>query len=202
MSRRDRAIALCLALAVAVAAISATNGVGVSAGSAHRRYASERYGFSVPVPAGWHRSRRRLVPGLLDPREILSLGTFGMRVGGGGNCGREPSAAIEAMKPGDALVTIQEVGVSGGLRRHLRRVFPPRPAHFHLGDPGGAPWLGTRRTSGSLRYAKLLFSENARAFEALVYVDGRHQPVANRDVERIVDGLRFTATPVLSTTAE
>jgi hypothetical protein len=33
------------------------------------------------------------------------LGTFAMPVGGGGNCGREPIAAIERMETGNALVS-------------------------------------------------------------------------------------------------
>ena len=83
------------------------------------RYTSERYGFSVSVPAGWHRSRARLVPKLLMPREILSVGTSQMPVGQGGSCGREPTAAIERMQPGDALVSIQEYTVTAAMRSRL-----------------------------------------------------------------------------------
>lgn len=50
-----------------------------------RTYASDVDDFTVSYPDSWHRAPKRLVPNLLDPREILSLGTGALPVGGGGN---------------------------------------------------------------------------------------------------------------------
>jgi hypothetical protein len=192
MKRRDllTALALVVAFGLAVVLFDAI-GSASTGGPGSGRYTSGRYGFSVPVPAGWHRSHPRLVPKLLDPREILSLGNFGMRVGGGGNCGREPKAAIDAMKPGDALVTVQEVAVFPKLRSHLRQNFSARPRRFGLDELQGGAWLGDSRTAGPMRYAKLVFSDRGRAFEALVYVDGPPGLALRREVEAILGGLRF-----------
>ncbi len=73
--------------------------------------ASERF-----PPAG-SAPRPGSVP-LLMPRERISVGTFPMAVGGGGNCGREPIASIRRMRPGDALVSVQEYAVTAKMRRH------------------------------------------------------------------------------------
>jgi hypothetical protein len=193
MRKRDLLIALALAASFGLAVVLfGAIGLASTGGAGHERYVSARYGFSVPVPAGWHRARARLVPNLLDPREILSLGNFGMRVGGGGNCGREPAAAIDAMKPGDALVTVQEVGVFAGLRSHLRHDFPPRADRSVLaGKLRTGAFLGDSRTAGAMRYEKLAFSESGRAFEALVYVDGPPTPALRRGLGAILAGLRF-----------
>jgi len=194
MRKRDLLTALAIVTAVGLAAVlCGAIGFASTAGPVGGpRYSSERYGFSVPVPGGWHRSRARLVPHLLDPREIVSLGNFGMRVGGGGNCGREPSAAIERMRRGDALVTIQEVGVFAKLRSHLRRNFPARPRRFEE-DLRPAAFLGDSKTAGPMRYAKLAFSDRGRAFEALLYVDGPPTPALRSAIAAILDGLRFQA---------
>jgi hypothetical protein len=121
-------------LAILVLATAGLFGTVVSgSGSSARAFASERYSFAGRLPLGWQRSDARLVP-LLMPREVLSVGTFPMPVGGGGNCGREPVAAIRRMRPGDALVSIQEYVVTAALRRHLPHNFPPKA--LQLGDDG------------------------------------------------------------------
>jgi hypothetical protein len=190
MSRRDALIALGLALAIA-AAVALSGPAGLAAtGSGGDRVSSSRYAYSAAVPEGWHRSRARLVPDLLMPREIVSLGNFPMRVGGGGDCGREPSASIRAMRPGDALLTVQEVAVTPRLRPRLPRLFPPRSPNLGLASARGAAWRGTPATAGPIRYAKILFGESGRAFEALAYVDGS-SPLLRRQVEGALEGLRF-----------
>jgi hypothetical protein len=194
MRRRDLLIAFLIVLVFALtAALCGAVGLASTGASRPERYSSSRFGFSLPVPDGWHRSRTRLVA-LLDPREIVSLGNFAMRVGGGGDCGREPSAAIDAMRPGDALLTIQEVAVSAGLRPHLRHNFPPRPRRFD-GELEPRAYLGSRRTAGSMRYEKLAFSAHGRAFEALVYVEGPPTPALRADLAEILDGLRLGPSP-------
>jgi hypothetical protein len=168
----------------------ANAGGASSAGDAGTaRYASPRYGLSVTVPAGWHRARARLVPKLLAPREVVSLGNFGMRVGGGGNCGREPAASISRMRAGDALVSLQEVPVFPRLRAHLRRAFPPLPRQFGFADLRRVP--GPGGGAEAVRAATLAFSGEGRAFEALVYIAGPATPLLRADVGAILGGLRL-----------
>jgi hypothetical protein len=146
---------------------------------------SERYDLSLSLPPGWHASRARLVPKLLRPREIVSVGTFGMAPGGGGNCGREPQEAIWRMKPGDMLVTVQEYTVTRRMRRRLGWVFPPLDG-VRIGRLARA-WVGAARGVVS---ATIPFSSNGRAFDALVYFAGRPSPVERAEVAGILDSLR------------
>jgi len=129
------------------------------------------------------------------PREVLSVGTFPMPVGGGGNCGREPVAAIRRMRPGDALVSIQEYEVTARMRPHLTRSFPPKARRLGLeglrfgrlasapgdpGDPGVAVTWGT-----------IPFSEAGRAFDALVYFRGHPSDGLRHAAARVLAGLHF-----------
>jgi hypothetical protein len=129
------------------------------------------------------------VPKLLAPREVVSLGNFRMRVGGGGSCGREPAASIERMRPGDALVSIQEVPVLRKLRSLLRRSYPPLPPHLRPGDMRGVP-ASVGEAAGQVRLATLSFSDRGRAFDALVYVDGPPS-TAGAAIDAILSGLRI-----------
>jgi hypothetical protein len=132
------------------------------------------------LPAGWQRSPARLVP-LLMPRERISVGTFPMAVGGGGNCGREPIASIRRMRPGDALVSIQEYVVTRKMRRHLTRTFPARPVARLEGLRGGLAGQG----GGAIRRATIRFSDHGRAFDALIYTAGR----PSRELRGQIDSL-------------
>lgn len=169
---------------------------GGASGSGHdpRAFVSERYALEGRVPPGWRRARSRLVP-MLIPGEVLSVGTFPMRVGRGGNCGREPVASIRRMRKGDALVSIQEYTVTAPMRRDLTEIFPPRVRQLGLdglrfgrvggtgrGDPGVPATWGT-----------IPFSEAGRAFDALVYFRGRPSAELRRQASRVLADLRFSA---------
>jgi hypothetical protein len=181
------------ALAIALAGAARSASTKDAAGRA--RYASERYGFSTPVPAGWQRTRVRLVPKLLSPREILSLGTFAMSVGEGGDCGREPIAAIERMETGDALVSIQEYALNGAMRARIgtRRAPPPLPESVErLTLRKQAHRRSERIPAGrALWSATLPFSDRDRWFDALVYVKGDPTPARLHEIQSILDRLRF-----------
>jgi len=198
LKSRSGLLALLSLLALSAAgAATAGSGGEAGPGDAARSYASPRYGYSLAVPSGWHRSQARLVDTLLMPREVVSVGTFGMAVGGGGNCGREPAASIERMRPGDALVTVQEYAVTAGMRSRLRRTYPPRPridrlqrsARAYAGGsaaaPGGAP----------LYFATIPFRDHGRVFDALVYFRGRPGAERRARVNGILSSLSFAPDP-------
>jgi hypothetical protein len=111
---RDLAI-VAVIVAALVAVLTGAVGSASDPKAARDGFASQRFAFSGSLPSGWNRSARRLVP-LLMPREVLSVGTAPMPVGGGGNCGREPVAAIARMRPGDVLLSIQEYVVTRRMR--------------------------------------------------------------------------------------
>jgi hypothetical protein len=180
---------------VALAAAGLLGTAGFGSGSSLRAFSSERYSFEGRLPPGWRRSDARLVP-LLMPREVLSVGTFRMPAGGGGNCGREPVTAIRRMRPGDALVSIQEYQVTDRMRPHLTRSFPPKALQLGLeglrfgraasaaGDPGVPVIYGT-----------IPFSEAGRAFDALVYFRGRPSAGLRDAASRVLAELTFGKRP-------
>lgn len=166
-------------------------------------FASDRFGFSGSLPDRWSRSAERLVP-LLLPKEILSVGTGPMPIGGGGNCGREPVAAIARMRPGDALVSIQEYAVTRRMRARMAETYPP------LGAYSSADQLGLRRYAAAQlgrvpaasraesrgpadRYwsADLTFRDDGRVFDALVYFRGPPSAGRLEQVVSILGGLDF-----------
>src|SRR3954471_6919576 len=80
-------------------------------------------GLSYSVPPGWHLPRRSLTPHLVNPRQVLTVGTGPLPPGG--RCAQFPSAALGAMRPTDVLVAVQE-------RLGATRSFRPRPSRFGL----------------------------------------------------------------------
>lgn len=194
---RRRAIRDAAVVAVLVAAIAGlawSLGTGSSSGDGPGRggmVVNDRLGYSVRPPDGWHVARRRLVPELLDPREILALGTFPMPVGGGGNCGAEPTAAVRRMRDGDALIEIKEVALSAPMRRRLQvGRFPPTLAQ-ELSDVElrRGVWFGGRRIA-DISYGKVTFRASGRWFEALLYVKGTPRRRLEQ-IERILAGIDF-----------
>jgi hypothetical protein len=187
-------VRIAAAAALGLAALSASAAIvsGAGGGPGGAVYSNGRDALEAPLPEGWHASARRLVDTLLMPREVFSAGTFPMPVGGGGNCDREPVAAIHAMAPGDALVTVQEYVVGSKLRAHLTTNFPPKA------ERAGLTGLSFRRVAEAgpgpgvaVTYATISFSEAGRAFDALVYFRARPGTELRRQAALILAGLRF-----------
>ncbi len=155
---------------------------------------SAHYDLSLSLPPGWHASRSRLVTRLLMPREVVSVGTFGMAPGSGGNCGREPARAIGRMRPGDGLVSVQEYVVTAEMRRDLGSHFVAEPRLEGLRRAEGAYPGGI---AGTPVYTTTIpFREAGRAFDALVYFRGRPTPAARAEVAAILAGLDFGPHPL------
>jgi hypothetical protein len=185
-----------LAVVVVIVAILAALGLNRAIGSGSERersreaFSSERYGFSGSLPEGWSRSPKRLVS-LLMPREVLSVGTAAMAVGRGGNCGREPVAALARMRAGDGLISIQEYEVTPRMRARIRSTYPPLDSYAVAGQ------LGLRRQAsvhpGRYWSATLPFRDHGRVFDALVYLKGPPSAARLRQVRSILVRLEFEA---------
>jgi hypothetical protein len=132
---------------------------------------------SVVLSAGWRLASRSLTPKLVAPREVLSAGTGRLPVGGGPVCGDAylPARAVRALRPGDALVSLQESAPS--------RAFPRRPRTF-------------RRPSGDLGCAVSIeshwipFRDGGRGFYAFVAIGRDAAPGTRAAAWRILDSLR------------
>jgi hypothetical protein len=124
----------------------------------------------VRLPAGWDLADENLTPNLTEPGELFSAGT-GPLPAGGEDCATIPEAAIEAMGPDDALVSVQEEGgdVSHG--------FPHRPDRFEW-DDGTGVFQGCLDTAAVLRQFRLL--DRGRGLYAYVAI-GSDAPDERRD---------------------
>jgi hypothetical protein len=143
---------------------------------------------AVRVPPGWHVAPRRLVPALINPREVLSMGTGSLPVGGGGNCGRYPEAALERMHRGDRLISVQG---SGG---------PPDAAWFHREDrwthgfelgPLREPAIRHRRDGPPIRASATYVRRAGHSYWVFVAFAGPASPAARDQAERIVRSVRL-----------
>ena len=152
-----------------------------------REHVSERRGFRVSVPPGWHRAERSLSPSLTDPVEILTVATFPLP-GERGIC-----RSLAAIPPDQALVSVQERG------RAARRdpTFPPRPASFEPDPklPGRSTWpyclRGDVRAPIPMLDYWFGFRDAGRAFHVLVGIGRKTPAEVRRDAFRILDTLRF-----------
>jgi hypothetical protein len=78
----------------------------------------------LTYPAGWHLADGNLTPNLADPREVFSLGSFPLRVGGP-HCAQVPSQALHDLETTDVFLTLQERGADA-----IASGFDPRPHKF------------------------------------------------------------------------
>ena len=62
------------------------------------------------LPDGWLLASESLTPNLVDPREVLTAGTFPLTTGGG-ECAHVPENALEVLESDDVLVTLFERAV-------------------------------------------------------------------------------------------
>jgi hypothetical protein len=171
-------------LAAPLLAISLALGTDV-AGEQHTTYRDPTHRFSVTLPAGWQRASESLTPHLLDPREILSAGTFTLHRREG-ECAHVPTGALELLGPTDAFVTVQERG-----HGHDAAGFAPRPAHFSARD--GTPSEAVDCVHGRPRFtvSAIAFADGRRRFHALVAFGPRASQRARREAFGILDSLRF-----------
>jgi hypothetical protein len=154
-----------------------------------RTYRDESRGLAVGLPPGWYVAPRRLVPALINPREILSMGTGRLPVGGGGNCGRYPEAALERMRLGDRLISVQG---SGG---------PPAAAWFRREDrwthgfelgPLREPAIRRRPHGPPIRASATYVRRDGHSYWVFVAFAGSATPAAREQAERIVGGIRIS----------
>jgi hypothetical protein len=147
-------------------------------------------GVSGAYPAGWHQARA--LTRLTDPREVVAIASFPLRDGSkAGECG--PSHPIEDMPRDGAFVWLLEYRPPRGdpWAEVQRADFPPKPTRFELRrsrlEPGTSCFAGPGSTA--------TFSAADRPFQLLVTFGSRPSDARLRDVEAVVDSLRFDELP-------
>ena len=134
---------------------------------------------TVYYPEGWNRASESLVPNLGQPKELLSLGTYQLRPGGG-DC---PERAIESLGPTDAFITLQESSAETD--------FPPRPKTFSAEDgdvPRSADCLDNAE---DIFFRRLRFRDEGRSFIVYVAFGDSASARTRKEVWQILDALIF-----------
>lgn len=134
---------------------------------------------SITVPDGWHRATTTLTPGLVNPREVLSMGTSHLVPSD--MSANMPSVAAQAVGPRDALISLQE------RRDASPNDFPGRPSVFRLQEVSRTQIWGSSLSYGA-RSWWIPFRDRDRAFYLLV-VAGREIPVDG--LNEILNSLRI-----------
>jgi hypothetical protein len=186
-------LALSAAAAVADNRESDRPGDGLDRQVGWTTYRDARHGFSLRLPPGWHRARRNLTPALVEPREILSVGSYPLRYQRRSRCGVPgcPLPGLDGFHRRDVLISIQE-------RRHVRRPFdagfPPRrrrlalePMRLHY--PPGGRWHCARRVLGRTTWTP--FTDSGRSFYAFVAIGRTATPATRRDARQVIESLTF-----------
>jgi hypothetical protein len=142
-------------------------------------------------PKDWRVANRNLTPGLGDPHEVVSLGTFAMKPADH-NCTQVPVNALEAMGPKDAFISIQ--ATKGGSPQG----FTPRPGYFGPtsgldGAKGAGSDLGACIDGKSNLFLRWIsFPEQGGGFLAIVAIGRDATPKRQAQVWQILNSLSVT----------
>jgi hypothetical protein len=182
MRTADRFAALALASTLAVIAC----GEEPASAPPTQLVTDQTHGLAVELPPGWQHATASLTPGLVDPREVLSVATFPLHYRPT-ECAHVAGSGLDDLGPHDAFLTLQERGLD---RDATWRDFPPRPARFgsELGGPSEAS-----ACVPSARFTDhwFAFTDGDRHFHVLVAF-GAQAPAAVRDEAwAILDSLRI-----------
>jgi hypothetical protein len=166
------------ALALAVAGCGTVSAASTGSGRAARGD-----GIRYTIPAGWHAAATSLTPNLTNPHEVLTVGTGPLPRGG--ECAQFPSAALAAMGPEDALVTVQErLGTSRG--------FPARPKRFSLGPADTSEAQQCAGGNRSMHTYWFEFRAGGRGFHVLVAIGVAAPRARVEEALAVLDSLRVT----------
>jgi len=157
-------------------------------------YRDAERGLSVSLPSDWHRARQSLTPSLVEPREILSIGSYPLRYQRRSRCHVPscPVPAIDGLGRGDVLVSIQERRGSGAYGFPAqRRPFQLDP--MRLSFPAGRSWTCAKRRLARAFWTP--FAASGRGFYAFVAFGRGVTRQTRRDVVRVLDSLRFDRKP-------
>jgi hypothetical protein len=168
-------IVLVLLASVAIAAAAMLPSLAV---------ADER-GDTIRLPSGWTRATSPLAPQLLDPHEILAVGTFDLEhlAADRGACVGDapPAGALGAMQSDDALIWIVEW-------EHAASTTRRRPADF---AKALKPRSCVRASYPDLRARSVFFQSEGRMINAFVVVGDDASKKRQRQATSILNNLQL-----------
>jgi hypothetical protein len=162
----------------------------------------EARGYAITYPDGWAVADKNLTPWLSSPSEILSLGTFPLRVSEHPDDGFRlfdapvAPAALQDMQSDDAFISLQESGgVSAGSTES-------RPDHFgplgcdesiygcHPSEELPRPWR-----DAPFRAWWIPFEDAGRAFYLFVAIGTEATPQLRQQAWAVADSISFEPVP-------
>lgn len=145
-------------------------------------YRDKTNGFSVEYPESWTRAEVALAPGIIDAKEILSVGTYPLRAGST-TCTQGPENAIADLPSNGALVTVQER--TDRMLYPARSTFTPFDESQRLDEPS---WC----VSGDVyEHWWLTFDDHDRSFQVLVAIGIDADAETRDDAWRVISSLKF-----------
>lgn len=138
---------------------------------------------SYIVPPGWLRATESLTPRLVDPVEVMAVGTSELEPGGN-ECAHLPENAARDIGADSALVSLQEAAP-----RH----FGPRSRPFDLGAPEEPHQLEACAERSDLEVHWTGFSEAGRGFHVLVVFGPQAPQDVRAEAVGILDSVRVEA---------
>jgi hypothetical protein len=135
---------------------------------------------SARYPSDWHATRRALTP-VTSPVQVLAIASYPLPKGKAGADGCSPKEALDRL-PAKGVFLFGWEYDRPGLTGVRKSDFPPRPAHFRLGELTGFECLGPSyvvhfREGGRLLQIHVVLGPDAGAAEretALRVLDSIH----------------------------
>jgi hypothetical protein len=146
-------------------------------------------GVAISFPPGWARATEALMPFLVDPRELVAVGTFDLAPGGE-NCTHNPENALEAMEPADGLIVIQE---RLDLEDGSAASYPGRPEHFGPDDGYTSEAVDCLDQRKAFLDRYIPFRDSGRRFYAHVALGNDAPPAIREEAWAILDRLEIRA---------
>lgn len=174
-----------------------TGNAGVGTGSAGAEpgwstYEDRADGLTMSFPPGWRMAAGNLTPALINPKELVALGTYSLNTNTSGSlCPQFPAAALDAMGSGDAFISI--LG-SGPFQNGQTNGFPARPA----GGFDGSSGVNLSRTDFLQCLAHPLngtgqwipFAQAGHSFYVLAVIGTSAPPTLRSDVYTILNSIQ------------
>lgn len=155
-------------------------------------YEDQADGLTMSFPSDWTMAAGNLTPNLINPKELVALGTYSLSTNASSTlCPQFPAAALDAMGSSDAFISILGSEPSANSRTHP---FPARPAGGFDRSSGvnlsttDFPQCLAHPLNGNGQW--IAFSQAGRDFYVLVAI-GTSAPASLRsDVYTILDSLQ------------
>jgi hypothetical protein len=145
-------------------------------------YRSEDARLTLRYPVGWKVADARLLPLLVEPRELVTLSTSPLRPADE-RCPQKPEAAVEALGPKEALITLLEYRSEA----HA----PPRPKRLLPYEGARPPTCKRLQLPRGFLFRAQSFEDRGRVFHLYVAVGESASDQTRRELTEILNTLIF-----------